>query len=205
MFPLFYPVRKVIGDNRSWLYMATAIFMISAIVLFYSTDTSQSASGQPDNNQFDQLFSYFALILDAQPLIGILLIFMNNFISAAQMLILGVIAGLSPLVTLGINGALVGIMLSLTVQEGIPLLPIIVVGILPHGIFELFAFFICGAFGLKFGYHCIVSPLPEKTRLQSFRYIWKEAISVLPLVVLLLLIAAVIEILITSRLMELII
>ena len=123
----------------------------------------------------------------------------------AQMLLLGVIAGISPLFTLGLNGAMVGIILALTAGEGLPLHQVILFGIMPHGVFELFAFFLCGAMGLKFGYHCVASPLPGKTRMESFRYIWKEVISVLPLIVILLLAAAFIEMLVTPKLLEVII
>jgi len=184
--------------------MAASIFLLSAVILFFNTAALENAADQAMENQFDRLFELLSFILEAHPLVSILLVFMNNFISMAQMLLLGVVAGISPLVTMGINGALVGVMFSLTVEQGIPLLPIIVFGILPHGIFELFAFFLCGGLGLKFGYHCIASPLPGKTRMQSYRFIWKEAISVLPLVVLLLIAAAFIEVLLTPRLLQLI-
>lgn len=204
MFNLFFPAKQVIRENRSWLIMATAIFMICAVIFYYGTASAQPAAEETLEGQLNQLQEIFSFILSNKPVISALLVFMNNYITMAQMLLLGVVAGITPLITLGLNGALVGMMLSLIVQEGIPLLPMLVLGIMPHGLFELFAFFLCGAIGLKFGYHCIASPLPGKTRLESYRYIWKEAISVLPLVVLLLISSAFIEILITARLIELI-
>lgn len=202
MYTLFFPAKQVIRNNRSWLIMAFSIFMLSAVIFFFTAALENNAD-QPLENQFDRLLELFTFIMEAHPVVSVLLVFLNNFISMAQMLLLGFIAGISPLFTMGINGALVGIMFSLAVQEGIPLLPMIIFGILPHGIFELFAFFLCGALGLKFGYHCIASPLPGKTRMQSYRFIWKEAISVLPLVVFLLITAAFIEILLTPRLLQL--
>ncbi len=203
MFAIFFPVNRVITDNRSWLILAASIFVIFAVIFSFAAPGQDLADGQIVDGQFEQLLGLFDFIMDAHPLISVLLIFMNNFLSMAQMLLLGVFAGISPLVTLGLNGALVGMLFSMTSEQGIPLLPLIFLGILPHGFFELFAFFLCGALGLKFGYHCIASPLPKMTRMQSFRYIWKETISVLPLIVLLLLIAAFIEIMITPHLLEL--
>jgi len=199
---LFFPVKQVIKENRSWLIMAAAIFTICAVVFYYSTAAAQQTAEETFENHLNQLFELFSFILETKPVIGALFLFMNNYLSMVQMLLLGVVAGISPLITLGFNGALVGMMLSLTVKEGLPLLPLIIFGILPHGIPELFAFFLCGAFGLKFGYHCIASPLPGKTRLESYRYIWKEAISILPLVTALLLAAAFIEIMITAKLIK---
>ncbi len=204
MFTIFFPVKQVIRDNRSWFFLAASIFLICSVIFSFTVPAANPADEQVVNGQFDQLLGMFDFIMDAHPVISALLIFMNNFLSMAQMLLLGVIAGISPLVTLAINGALVGVILSLTADQGISQISVIVFGILPHGIFELFAFFLCGALGLKFGYHCVASPLPGMTRLQSFRYIWKEAISVLPLIVLLLLLAAFIEIMVTQHLLEIV-
>ncbi len=202
MFHLFFPLTQVISKNRGWIVMAAVIFMASAVVFYFMPVSSQPAAEGAVDGQLDQLEDLFSMILGTTPMISVLLVFMNNFLSMAQMLLLGFLAGISPLVTLGLNGALIGIVLALSAGESAALLPLIFLGLLPHGIFELFAFFLCGAIGLKFGFHCIASPLPGKTRSESFRYIWKEAISVLPLVVLLLIIAALIEILITPRLLE---
>ncbi len=204
MLRLFFPPGQIIKENRSWFLMAAAIFLGCSIVFYFTPVFSEPAAGQSLDAQMEQLEGLLSLIMDTAPPVGIALIFMNNFLSMAQMLLLGFLAGISPLVTLGVNGALVGTLLSFSVREGAPLLPMIAFGLLPHGVFELFAFFLCAAIGLKFGYHCIASPLPGKTRGQSFRFIWKEAISILPLVVALLIIAAAIEILVTPRLMELI-
>jgi len=203
VFRLFFPVNQVINNNRSWFFMAIAIFLGSTLAFYFTPVFSEPAADPAADLQLNQLESLLSIIMEASPLIGIALVFMNNFLSMAQMLLLGFLAGISPLITLGINGALVGTLLSLSAQDGVPLVFIIFFGLLPHGIFELFAFFLCGAIGLKFGYHCVASPLPGKTRSMSFRYIWKEAISILPLVVALLIMAAAIEILITPRLLAL--
>ena len=204
MLTLFFPAKQVISDNRSWLVLATAIFMICAVAFYLGTAYSEPVDDQVLDSQLGMLQELFAFLIEAKPLVSALLVFMNNFLSMAQMLLLGVLAGISPLVTLGINGALVGVLLSLSVQQGMPLLPLIMLGIMPHGVFELFAFFLCGAIGLKFGYHCVASPLPGINRIESFRYIWKEAISILPLVVTLLILSAFVEMFITPRLFQLI-
>ncbi len=204
MLSLFFPPGQVIKENKNWFFMAAAIFLGCSIVFYIAPVFTEPAAEGAMDTQLEQLEGIFSLVMETTPPVGIALIFMNNFLSMAQMLLLGFLAGISPLITLGINGALVGALLSFSAQEGVPVLPVIVFGLLPHGIFELFAFFLCAAIGLKFGYHCIASPLPGKTRGQSFRYIWKEAISILPLVVALLVTAAVIEVLVTPQLMELI-
>lgn len=201
---LFFPPRRVIRENKSWVMMAASIFLICTVIFYQTTAVAGPGTGQALEMQMEQLEGFFTFILETNPLIGALLVFMNNFLSMAQMLLLGVVAGISPLLTLGVNGALVGAMLALAAGEGLALLPVVLLGILPHGIFELSAFFLCGAIGLKFGYHCIASPLPGMNRMQSYRYIWKEAISLMPLVVTLLLAAAFIEMLVTPHLLQMI-
>lgn len=203
MFSLLIPAGRVIRQNRNWLFLALMIFLLSGFLLFFSTDSGRAPLSQMVDGQFEQLQKLLTLILESGPAIGVILVFMNNFLTIAQMLILGFLAGVSPLLTLGLNGALIGMIFALAAGEGIALLPLLVFGILPHGIFELFAFFLCGALGLKLGFHCVISPLPGKNRLQSFTSIWKEVFSVLPLVLALLLLAALVELLVTPKLLGL--
>ncbi len=129
-----------------------------------------------------------------------MMIFINNLISMAQMLLLGFLAGLSPLFTLFVNGALMGAIAGTIAQEGQPLLLYLLFGVLPHGIFELSAFFICGALGLKFGYHCIASPLPGMSRKESFFHIWKESASMFRPILTLLALGALVEVYISQAL-----
>ena len=152
--------------------------------------------------QFAELEQLFAVFLDNPPLITALLVFLNNFVAIVQMLFLGVLAGISPLATLFLNGYILGIVAAWHRIAGSSVPAMIILGILPHGILELSAVFICAALALKLGFHCIASPLPDKTRIQSFRHIWKEIVSVIPLVVVLLLCAAVIEIFVTRHLVN---
>ncbi|NLY39867.1 MAG: stage II sporulation protein M [Firmicutes bacterium] len=201
VFQLFMPFGAVIRENKNWLVLAAAIFIMSALLVYNLALSGRDTLGQYFDLQSEQLQELLNLILNAPPFIAALMIFINNFISLAQMLFFGALAGVSPLLTLALNGALLGFTSAAASASGVALVPLLTLGILPHGIFELPAFILCGALGLKFGYHCVASPLPGMSRLQSFKYIWKEAISVLPVVVLLLLAAAFIEILITPQLL----
>lgn len=197
------PAARVLKHNRSWLLLAVLIFTAGGIYSCYTGITS--GGGAPlAGAGLEELQVLFDLILGSNPVIAVMLLFMFNFITLAQMILLGVFAGVSPLFTLFLNGRMLGTLAIAAAGEGLPLLPLFFLGILPHGIFELPAFFICGAMGLKFGYHCVAFPLPGKTRLQSLKYIWKETISVLPPAVLLLLAAALVEVMVTPRLLGLV-
>jgi len=77
-----------------------------------------------------------------------------------------------------------------------------VLGVLPHGIIEIPAFFLAAAFGLKFGYH-IIFPMPQKSRGEGLVLIWKEFWALFPLIVAMLLLSAGIEIILTPVLVGL--
>lgn len=199
---LFFHPRQVLKNNLNWLCLAALIFTGGAVVLYIQTTAAGSRQGDEILTRLEGLAELLELVMSSGPLVGIALIFMNNFLSMAQMLLLGFLAGLAPLLTLALNGAALGLVLAMAAGEGGSPGAIFLLGILPHGLFELAAFFICGAMGLKFGYHCIASPLPGLNRPESFRHIWKEVIALLPLVVVLTLAAAILEILLTPILLE---
>ncbi len=201
VFSLLLPVKDVLKQNRSWLILAVVIFLAGSLLPFFGSAFLTGEALPGAETQLGELQKLFDLILDSPPLIMVLMIFLKNFIAVVQMLFLGVLAGISPLATLFLNGYILGVVVSLQQAMGNTTPSIIILGILPHGIFELFAVFLCAALALKLGYHCIAFPLPDKTRLQSFRYIWKEIVAVIPLVVTLLLCAAFIEIFITPHLL----
>lgn len=199
VFSLLMPVKDVLRRNRSWLIMAVLIF-VSGILYSALGAAFEAELPAHTEEQFSELEQLFEFILDNPPLITASLVFTKNFAATVQMLILGVFAGISPLATLFLNGYLLGVTAATIKIAGGNVAGALILGVLPHGIFELSAFFLCGALGLKLGYHSIAAPLPGKTRLESFKYIWKEAVSVIPLVTALLLGAALIEIFLTARL-----
>jgi stage II sporulation protein M len=86
----------------------------------------------------------------------------NLFLNNLQASVLGVLVGLIPflfLPLLGIfsNAAVLGLVFSSYQATAIPLWKLVVLGILPHGIFELTAVFLCYAMGI-----CICWNLTKK-------------------------------------------
>lgn len=91
-------------------------------------------------------------------------IFFNNALASMVSLLLGLVAGIVPLLFVLSNGMVIGIILEMVISkagmaDGITLF---LVGILPHGIFELPAVLISTAIGLKLGYSAIKSVLSRK-------------------------------------------
>ncbi len=199
----FYPFLQVIYRNRGWLLISVLIFILGFLSLYFLQEPlGEEQMMGLDEEAMGFLEEIGEFITETHPTIGALLVFINNTISSLQMLFLGVILGLSPLLTLLLNGGILGLLSTQLIDQGISVW-YLVVGILPHGLPELAAFFLCGAMGLKLGFHTIVSPLPGETRKGSFKYIWKEIISILPVVIVLLFVAAFIEIFLTQYLIYL--
>jgi stage II sporulation protein M len=128
-------------------------------------------------------------------------IFFNNATASVLAMISGLAAGLVPLVFVISNGMIIGIILEMIitkagVAEGITLF---LVGILPHGIFELPAVLISTAIGIKMGYKVIMSLLSRK---DLFTEDLKNGMLIFIFWILpILLIAAVIETYVTGALL----
>ncbi len=190
----------VLKENKNWIVLSVVIFAIGFFTILFGHEVA-GVDPMPDTSQelFAQLEELVDIINDSPPIIGVVIIFINNMISSFQMLVLGIFLGLSPLFTLLVNGALLGTLSAQVIEQGSSIW-LLMAGILPHGLPELAAVFFCSAMGLKIGIHAIISPLPGMTRLESIKYIWKEIIAILPLIVVLLLVAALIEIFVTQAL-----
>ena len=198
----FYPLKKVLRDNSKWILLAAIIFFIGFVFFFTAGNPAGEEAASEISRELMESFEILAeLILGSDPFYASLFVFINNFVSSFQMLVLGLFLGLSPLFTLLLNGSLLGALGSQLTAENVPF-TFFLAGLLPHGIPELAAFFICAAMGLKLGVHATISPLPGKNRLASIKFIWKEIISLLPLIVFLLIAAAFIEIYITKTILE---
>ncbi|AWB46098.1 hypothetical protein DCC85_19335 [Paenibacillus sp. CAA11] len=79
-------------------------------------------------------------------------IFINNAVKGVLVLFTGALLGIIPALFMVINGMAIGYVLQTAAQGGEDITRLIVQGLLPHGIIEIPAIMIAGAFGLHFGY-----------------------------------------------------
>ena len=89
------------------------------------------------------------------PLFTFWVIFKNNVLASLTMLGLGVFFGIFPIFALTANGFLLGFMLKTFALKGVSPLPVLLVGILPHGIIEIFAVILSAAIGIKYGFYVL--------------------------------------------------
>ncbi|HEU4965594.1 MAG TPA: stage II sporulation protein M [Bacilli bacterium] len=187
----------VLQANGRYLAAAFAVFLLGWVLGAVFTEELQSLL-QASLDKLEGLADKIGE--DAGPWRISELIFLNNLQAALAMLLFGIPLCFPTVFMLLSNGMVVGAVVNST-GAGTSFWETMLFGLLPHGIFELPALFIAAAFGLKLGKVLIV-PLPDKTRLQSFGFVWKEILKVSWLVVLLLVVAAGVEGTITPVLLD---
>lgn len=184
----------VLRQNKIYLWAAFGLFVLGWALGALFTDSILKVV-QPSLDQLRQLAEQ-AKGQSAIATSG--MIFTNNLRAAVTMLLLGILACVPTIISLLVNGMMIGVMLP---QAGDHLFGMLAFGILPHGIFELPAIFIASAFGMKLG-RVLLVPLADKTRWQSFRFVWREVLSVSWFLLALLLVAASVEGMVTPVLLH---
>lgn len=187
-----------IVELRYFLGIIILLFLVSAAIGFMLPGASPEAS--------DALLSGLQEKADTltgqSPPAMMVGIFWNNALGSLLALIFGLAAGLFPVFFMAANGLIIGIVLEMMVAKlGALGAVVFVVGILPHGVFELPAVFISAAIGLRLGYEALRSIIQRKDHVtgELVKGLLIFAVWVLPM----LFVAAVIETFITSVLLNL--
>lgn len=194
----------IVEENCSWLVLAILFFLAGYAMAFAALQHDATILKMVEETSLTLLRELGEQIFAGHPLRGIAILFLHNLSSTIQIMLFGLLLGLPALASAITNGAILGIVAFQLTQEGMAPLPYLAAGILPHGLFELPAFFLSAAFGLKLGYH-VVFPAPGQTRKETLRGIFREIASAFPYIFSLLLVAAIIEVLVTPAIIQLII
>lgn len=126
-------------------------------------------------------------------------IFQNNARALLVMIFGGIAFGIVPFSALVFNGFVVGVVLALNFYHGQSLY-FFLAGMLPHGILELPAILTGAAFGLKTGAELLFSK--GKSRIKILKENLKEGILALGILIPVLLIAALIEAVVTPLILS---
>lgn len=187
---------KIVIENRSWLLLASLFFMSGTLLMYIALSHEPMLLAMMEETALPLLRELGELVFDGHPLRGVAILFLNNTFASLQVIMLGLLLGVAPLFSAVANGAILGTVAFQLTQEFARPLPLLLAGILPHGILEIPAFLVSVALGLKLGYH-LIFPLPGHNRRTSLSSIFQEIGSVLPMIFLLLFLAALIEVFIT--------
>ncbi len=130
------------------------------------------------------------------------LVFWNNLKATGFLIAGGVVFGILPMIMVFVNGLLVGMVSGDVVCQGFGLFPFILVGILPHGLFEIPAYIIGGTMGIRLGFN-ILGYERGRQHGQGLRVIFIDTLIVLVVIILpLLAIGSLVEVSVTRKLVE---
>jgi stage II sporulation protein M len=133
-------------------------------------------------------------------------LFIQNTTASVYNLFLGVVLGIVPTVSLALNffalGFLAGPFIHPDLFPGLAATPaVFILSTAPHGIFEIPAFLLSAAFGIRLGWAWLMPDAAGK-RWKVFRSALLDVVKILPLIVALLIIAAFIEAFVTHQLVS---
>lgn len=125
----------------------------------------------------DKLMRDLGSLISPNPLIQFLLIFSHNLFSATIAVFAFFFFGIVSLISLFVNGIIIGVILNVFAKE-VGLLTVTVL-LLPHGIVELPAFFLSTALGLWLGIKFAKSFSPDHHFKQHFFFAFKVFLQII--------------------------
>ncbi len=186
---------QVFAKNAKFVGLAFVIFMVAAVIsgvgMQYDREYFMSVSPVPEyvleeraarGSVGPNMNEFIAPVATS-------LIFVNNVQVGIMTYGTGIACGLGTVFYLVINGVMLGVVTSFFVERGMGVL--LMATILPHGILELTAIFICGGAGLLLG-NAVVNP-GDMPRSQAVQKKGREATQLVAGALFLLVIAGVIE------------
>ncbi len=197
---------ELLKRNKSFILIGVILFVIGGIAgytVYLNNPDLANLEGSSIFSGLEQKISFFQ---NLNILGKIIFIFLNNLLVALISVFLGAILGLFPIFIALMNGFVVGIVAGKVLESnGIGYL---LVGLVPHGVFEIPAILIAIGLGLKFGYliiSTIISILLGKpTKDNEFKLFIRELKPAFKIILILLCIGAFVEILITPLLITII-
>ncbi|CAM3557822.1 MULTISPECIES: stage II sporulation protein M [Brevibacillus] len=199
-------LRRLWADNRRY-FLASALLFLGGMLIGYM----QSAAVQ---EMVNQLLGQLKEVVDRIRENGggafatFWAIYTNNVISALMMMAMGLFFGVFPIFGMLANGILLGFILSTYSTAGINPLLVFAAGILPHGIFELAAVFFAAGIGIRLGGLVLrsIGLLFQPGKGERVKNDWYDTLKQFPaavlLVIVLLLVAGVVESVITPMILE---
>ena len=195
---LINSIKNFFFENRCWLkftaiwFAATAL--IGAVVFFI----------QPD--LLDRIVALFTQKFGASPALDSSLaqqIFNQNAIVCGIALFGGLLLGILPAIIVGVNGFLLGFVAMAALSIGNPLAGVIVliVGVVPHGLFEVPAFLVSASLGLRLGLEWLGGGASGQ-RWNVLKQNFINSVGYFAVIVVLLFLAAMIEVFVSGHLVD---
>lgn len=153
----------------------------------------------------ESIITFFKKILgdggSALDLSTVWIIFSQNARAMLIMLFLGIVVGIVPRLSTAFNFFIIGIVFVLTLERNLLGGLLFILLLMPHGIFEISALVISAAFGLRLGLFWKINK-PELKNKQKFVLALKQNVQLVPLIILLLVCAAFMEVFVSGHLSQ---
>jgi stage II sporulation protein M len=149
------------AQRRLWPYilLATVLFLISLVSGLLVSPEFASGALEELKLTLKPLAELF------NPLVLLVIIFINNAIKALAALVLGIVLGLPSLFFLGANGFMVGV--TATALKSSLGCGVIAASLAPHGIIEIPALVLSSALGLKVGWESLKYLTRQKSSVKA--------------------------------------
>lgn len=188
-------------ETRGWLVLVTIVFAASIVAGVIGATVDPARHIEQIRLATERLGPALEALRSGDNARAIAMIFWNNLriallIIGTGVLVFPLVLGV-PVLFIGANGYLLGAIATLA-NQGIGRL---LVSILPHGIFELPALIIAGAWSLKMGINWLL-PSAAGRRGDAWRAAVFEGLWIVPLITALLAVAAVVEVLVTGTIVR---
>jgi len=152
---------EYLKSSRKYILIMTGIFIISVIAGLVASLKDLGLS----ENYLGMLKESFGWIKDLHPIGIMLVIFLNNALKSLLAIVLGAGFGIIPIIFVGGNGILLGLVASQVSREQGALF--VLAAILPHGIIEIPMVLISSGLGLRLGYLMYSSIMGKETDMRS--------------------------------------
>ena len=177
---------RTVKQNRAYVLTATGVFLAFGLYAYLMTRLSSAGAGaflSPDLFDSEGGAGNWDSVMMAST------IMVNNIYVAVLAFGLGLTLGLGTLYVLAQNGMMLGSLAAFFTERGLAVSFWSL--ILPHGIWELFAIFLAGAAGLRIGM-ALLRP-GRLSRRDALLSAGRQAVSLMGMVCVLLVLAAVVE------------
>lgn len=146
---------RLLWACRRYIVFALVIFICGFVSGFYA---SSRPPGVRDG-VFDQVIEGFREMGERVESFGLWgrvgFVFKNNARVVLLSILAGVLFGIPPIIVTFLNGLFIGVVSGDIARQGVHILTFLLVGVLPHGIFELPAFILAEALAIRLGFNIL--------------------------------------------------
>ncbi|MGE5587335.1 MAG: stage II sporulation protein M [Clostridia bacterium] len=195
-------VPKVLRASRRYIFFTSVLFL-TGVVFGYVAFRRHPVDSSWLFLLVDQKFGPMARAMSTMHVTGMAgMVFWNNLKAAGLLVAGGAVFGVLPMIMVFLNGLLVGMVSGDVARQGFGLVPFILTGILPHGMFEIPGYVIGGTLGMRLGFN-ILGYQRGRREGRGIRAVILDTLLVLAVVVVPLLLAgSLVEVTVTRHLVE---